>query len=43
MRTACPACQTVFHVTSAQLRARSGRVRCGHCAAAFNALEQLVD
>lgn len=43
MRTVCPSCQTVFRVSPAQLRARAGRVRCGHCAAAFNALEQLVE
>ncbi|HQO28962.1 MAG TPA: DUF3426 domain-containing protein [Accumulibacter sp.] len=43
MRTICPACQTTFHVTSAQLRIRAGRVRCGKCASAFNALDHLCE
>lgn len=43
MRARCPACQTVFRVRPEHLRARQGKVRCGHCHAAFNALENLHD
>ncbi|HPT49314.1 MAG TPA: DUF3426 domain-containing protein [Accumulibacter sp.] len=43
MRTACPVCQTAFHVTPTHLRVRAGRVRCGRCGAAFNALDNLLD
>lgn len=39
----CPACATTFRVRPEQLRARQGRVRCGRCQHAFNALETLVD
>ena len=42
-QTRCPACSTVFRVTSEQLRAKAGTVRCGYCQAVFNAFEQLVD
>ncbi|QID17012.1 hypothetical protein G3580_04765 [Nitrogeniibacter mangrovi] len=41
MRTRCPACQTVFRITSEQLRIRQGKVRCGHCRHVFNALDTL--
>jgi predicted Zn finger-like uncharacterized protein len=43
MLTRCPACQTVFRVAPEQLAARHGRVRCGHCLNAFNALQNAVD
>ena len=43
MRTRCPRCQTVFRITPEQLRARGGKVRCGHCQAVFNALETLLE
>lgn len=43
MLTRCPACSTAFRVTSEQLKARAGKVRCGHCSAVFNALETLED
>lgn len=43
MLTRCPACATVFRVTPEQLKARAGKVRCGHCSAVFNALESLQD
>ncbi|MBL8424365.1 MAG: zinc-ribbon domain-containing protein [Candidatus Accumulibacter phosphatis] len=43
MKTACPNCQTVFRVTSEQLRARAGKVRCGRCQNVFNALDSLLD
>ncbi len=42
MRTRCPACTTVFRVTSEQLRLKAGKVRCGHCQSVFNAFDQLV-
>jgi len=43
MHTRCPQCQTIFHVTPAQLEARAGLVRCGICASAFQADQNLVE
>lgn len=43
MLTRCPDCATAFRVTPEQLKARAGKVRCGHCSAVFNALETLED
>lgn len=43
MRTRCPDCNTVFRVTSEQLRLKAGKVRCGHCQAVFNAFEALIE
>ncbi|MBI4989467.1 MAG: DUF3426 domain-containing protein [Rhodocyclales bacterium] len=43
MYTRCPTCSTAFRVTPEQLKARAGKVRCGHCSAVFNALETLED
>jgi len=43
LTTNCPACSTAFRVTPEQLKARAGKVRCGHCQAVFNALESLND
>lgn len=43
MLTRCPKCATGFRVTREQLRARAGRVRCGHCRTAFDALDGLID
>ncbi len=43
MLTRCPTCSTAFRVTPEQLKARAGKVRCGHCSAVFNALEMLED
>lgn len=43
MLTRCPACQTVFRVSPEQLAARAGRVRCGHCLKAFDALNNAVE
>ena len=43
MRTRCPACSTVFRVTSDQLRAKAGKVRCGYCHKVFNAFDELID
>ncbi|HEY5993075.1 MAG TPA: zinc-ribbon and DUF3426 domain-containing protein [Gallionellaceae bacterium] len=37
--TQCPACGTRFKATQAQLEAYHGMVRCGHCHAAFDAIE----
>jgi predicted Zn finger-like uncharacterized protein len=41
--TTCPECGTVFRIGLAQLRAAEGYVRCGHCAATFNAVLSLTD
>ncbi|MGE5466107.1 MAG: DUF3426 domain-containing protein [Ignavibacteria bacterium] len=43
MLTRCPRCQTTFRVTPDQLKARHGRVRCGHCQDVFDALEALIE
>jgi len=43
MKTCCPDCQTIFRVTSEQLKARAGKVRCGQCRRVFNALDSLLD
>lgn len=43
LTTRCPHCGTAFRVKPEQLRARGGRVRCGHCKAPFSALEGLVE
>ncbi len=40
--TQCPACGTRFRATQAQLQAYHGMVRCGHCHAAFNAIENRI-
>ena len=42
MYTRCPACQTTFKVTPAQLAARRGMVRCGICSAIFQAEQRLL-
>lgn len=42
MRSRCPACGTVFRVTSEQLRLKAGKVRCGQCRTVFNAFDQLL-
>ena len=42
MRTRCPACGTVFRVTSEQLRLKAGKVRCGHCQSVFNAFDEFL-
>lgn len=39
----CPHCDTTFRATPEALKARSGKVRCGQCKKAFNALEHLID
>lgn len=43
MYTHCPHCDTCFRVTTEQLKAARGSVRCGRCFGTFNALEHLVD
>lgn len=43
MLTRCPACVTTFRVTAEQIKLRAGRVRCGQCQHAFNALDTLID
>lgn len=43
MLTRCPACETHFRITPAQLKARSGSVRCGACQNVFNALDSLIE
>src|SRR5512137_640151 len=40
--TRCPECRTVFRVTAEQLALRDGQVRCGHCRATFDGVEELV-
>jgi len=42
MYAQCPACLTTFKVTSAQLAARGGMVRCGICSAIFQAERRLL-
>lgn len=41
MYTQCPECRASFRVTAAVLQQAAGRVRCGGCGHAFNALERL--
>lgn len=43
MYTECPSCNTLFKVTTAQLKTAAGKVRCGRCNTVFNALERLTD
>ncbi len=43
MYTRCPHCQTVFSLTSAQLKVRAGLVRCGRCQQTFHADRALLD
>jgi predicted Zn finger-like uncharacterized protein len=40
--TRCPQCQTVFRITTAQLKARDGMVRCGRCQHVFAADKHLM-
>jgi len=42
MITRCPSCTTTFRVTSQQLQAHDGQVRCGQCLAVFDGLKALV-
>lgn len=43
MYTQCPECGTAFRVTAEVLRQAAGRVRCGGCGNAFNALDFLSE
>ena len=40
--TRCPNCNTSFRVTTQQLQASSGQVRCGHCQKIFDAFATLT-
>ena len=40
--TRCPNCDTSFRVTTQQLQASSGQVRCGHCQKIFDAFATLT-
>ena len=42
LATRCPHCKTVFQVSEAQLKLRSGTVRCGVCQNPFNGIDNLV-
>ena len=42
MITQCPSCSTTFRVTSEQLQAHGGKVRCGQCRHVFDGLKALV-
>jgi len=43
MFTQCPDCQTTFRVSTKVLQQADGRVRCGGCGNAFNALEHIAE
>jgi len=43
MYTQCPECGVAFRVTAEVLRQAAGKVRCGGCGVAFNALEHLSE
>jgi predicted Zn finger-like uncharacterized protein len=40
--TRCPGCNTVFRVTTRELQASNGRVRCGRCQQVFDAFASLT-
>lgn len=41
MVTRCPGCNTLFRVTTEQLQARDGKVRCGRCTLVFDGFKML--
>ena len=43
MYTQCPECEVAFRVTAEVLKQAAGKVRCGGCGIAFNALEHLSE
>jgi predicted Zn finger-like uncharacterized protein len=43
MYTQCPECDVAFRVTAEVLRQAAGKVRCGGCGIAFNAVEHLSE
>jgi predicted Zn finger-like uncharacterized protein len=42
MVTRCPGCNTLFRVTTPQLQAREGKVRCGRCTLIFDGFKMLA-
>lgn len=42
MVTSCPACTTTFRVSTEQLKARQGKVRCGQCLTVFDGFKALT-
>lgn len=42
MVTSCPSCATTFRVSTEQLKARQGKVRCGQCLAVFDGFKALA-
>lgn len=42
MVTRCPSCNTMFRVTSQQLQAQQGKVRCGRCMMVFDGFKGLA-
>ena len=42
LATRCPACDTVFRISTMQAAAKGGMVRCGQCRNVFNSLDALV-
>lgn len=43
MYTQCPECLTIYKLAATELAEGHGSVRCGHCAAVFDALRTLTD
>jgi predicted Zn finger-like uncharacterized protein len=43
MFTQCPNCSSLFRISSEQLRAASGKARCGYCYEVFDALQHLKE
>jgi predicted Zn finger-like uncharacterized protein len=43
MYTRCPECHTAFRISASHLQQAGGRVRCGSCASAFDALTALSE
>ncbi len=43
MFTQCPHCQTLFRISSEQLKSAGGKVRCCQCNQVFNALDSLQE
>ncbi len=43
MYTQCPECEVAFRVTAEVLKQAAGKVRCGGCGVAFNALAHLSE
>ena len=43
MYAQCPECLTIYKLGAAELASSHGSVRCGHCAAVFDALRTLTD